>query len=350
MVMSLAENGDLRRVVTDLQASRRLLPEPVALSYAYQTLNGLRFLHGQGVIHRDLKSSNIFLCEGRRRIRIGDFGISKVLESTEFAVSLVGTPAYMSPELMRGERYDYHVDMWALGCIVFEICTLSLPFRSVSLIDLAAQVTDGSPDWTLWDQLGFTDELRDVSHRLLQKEVALRPTPDMLMEEPLFLPPNGRGAQAPPEEAWLTVGLQTLGGSPDKRLTRTQLSDASTEGGSSTGGAASASTGTGSGASSGTGRWAPTTSMDWEATSRSTLYGENRAPYPAVVTNSMVTATDSLPRELLFTDPSLLKVQRGLPRGGGASTGIRAGCVDGAAHIRAPVSERKGQPAMESIV
>merc|ERR1719284_180207 len=143
--MTLAEDGDLRRVVTEFQAAQALFPEPVVLSWTRQTLEGLKLLHSQGVVHRDLKSSNIFLCEGRRRIRIGDFGISKVLESTNFASTCVGTPAYMSPELMRNERYDYHVDMWALGCISYELCTLSLPFAAGSLVELACQVMETVP-------------------------------------------------------------------------------------------------------------------------------------------------------------------------------------------------------------
>merc|ERR1740121_3148265 len=119
IVMSLAEDGDLRRAVLEAQ---------VVLTWVRQTLFGLEHLHSQGVVHRDLKSSNIFLCEGHRRVRIGDFGISRVLESTDFASSCVGTPAYMSPELMRNESYDYHVDMWAAGCVCFELCALHLPF------------------------------------------------------------------------------------------------------------------------------------------------------------------------------------------------------------------------------
>lgn len=142
IIMTLAEDGDLCRVVGEAQVARRVLPETAVLTWLRQTLLGLEHLHNQGVVHRDLKSSNIFLCDGRRGIRIGDFGISTVLQSTAFASSCVGTPAYMSPELMRNERYDFHVDMWALGCICFELCSLDLPFAAASLLQLAMQVMD----------------------------------------------------------------------------------------------------------------------------------------------------------------------------------------------------------------
>lgn len=204
IVMELAEDGDLRCVVVESQAAKRVLPEPVILNWTRQTLSGLRHLHSQGVVHRDLKSSNIFLSTGRRRLRIGDFGISRVLESTNFASSLVGTPAYMSPELMRNERYDFHVDMWAMGCICFELCTLQLPFAARSLVDLACQVMESEPAWALWEGSDFSPELAEVTRRLLRKDVSGRPSAAELLDEPLFAE-GGRGARDPPDEAWLSV-------------------------------------------------------------------------------------------------------------------------------------------------
>eukprot|EP00929_Paragymnodinium_shiwhaense_P003080 TRINITY_DN103489_c0_g1_i1.p1 TRINITY_DN103489_c0_g1~~TRINITY_DN103489_c0_g1_i1.p1 ORF type:complete len:454 (-),score=75.82 TRINITY_DN103489_c0_g1_i1:319-1680(-) len=233
IVMSLAEDGDLRRVVTDFTptptkpALAPSIPEAVVLSWMRQTLSGLSHLHGQGVVHRDLKSSNIFLCNQRRRIRIGDFGISRVLESTRFAVSCVGTPAYMSPELMRNERYDVGVDMWALGCICYELCCLSLPFMASSLLDLVFQVVETEPDWAKWTG-GHSEDLREVTSRLLAKDINMRPSADDVLREPLFN--GGRGAMDPAEQDWAVVAprLELTGGSPDKGLRETTPSELTT--------------------------------------------------------------------------------------------------------------------------
>jgi NIMA (never in mitosis gene a)-related kinase len=311
IVMSLAEDGDLRRVVTDMQAAKRLLPEPVVLSWFRQTLDGLAFLHGQGVVHRDLKSSNIFLCEARRRIRIGDFGISRVLESTSFATSVVGTPAYMSPELMRNERYDYHVDMWALGCIMFELCTLSLPWRAVSLVDLATQVMEKEPEWQLWMDKDFSDELRDVIHRLLLKEVASRPTSGALLQEGLFVAPTGRAAQPVPEEAWigLTPAVPGQQVSPDRQFSQTQLSDATTH-------ASSNMNASSEDALSSRARWTSTPSMEWEAPSRSVLYDDS---IEGVRTGSTIQA--QLPPELVTTSFDMLQIKQMQA----AAAGVRGG-------------------------
>lgn len=256
IVMTLAEDGDLRTLVTRFQASKSLFPEPVVLSWTRQVLEGLKLLHSQGVVHRDLKSSNIFLCQGRRRIRIGDFGISKVLDSTAYASTCVGTPAYMSPELMRNERYDYHVDMWAMGCILFELSTLNLPFKAISLLDLAQKVIEKPPEWQLWQ--GHSEELRDVAERLLNKDATARPTAQQLLAEPLFAP-GGRGAQEPPEAAWACVEpyVPESHRSPDKRLISRQQSDLSTNPGMSE-----------SGDLSSKGGWTLTPRMPWEAPSK----------------------------------------------------------------------------------
>ena len=74
-------------------------------------------------------------------VKIGDFGISRVLESTQFCSSTVGTPAYMSPELVTNQPYTTKVDMWALGVIVYELVSCGkLPFRSPSLLGLVFQI------------------------------------------------------------------------------------------------------------------------------------------------------------------------------------------------------------------
>jgi NIMA (never in mitosis gene a)-related kinase len=85
---------------------------------------GLKALHSKHVLHRDLKSANIFLTS-KRLLKIGDFGISKVLDNTS-ANTFVGTPYYLSPEVCCNKKYDLRSDLWSLGCILYELCTLNV--------------------------------------------------------------------------------------------------------------------------------------------------------------------------------------------------------------------------------
>merc|ERR550514_1695007 len=107
---------------------------------------GLAYIHSKHVVHRDLKTANVFLKDKWRTSLIGDFGISTVLESTAFASTCVGTPAYMSPELVRNERHSTAVDLWAVGVILYELMALKLPFDGSALLALVYQIACAQPD------------------------------------------------------------------------------------------------------------------------------------------------------------------------------------------------------------
>jgi len=93
----------------------------------------LKHIHSKKILHRDLKSQNIFLTKDNQA-KLGDFGISKVLESThDFAQTSLGTPFYLSPEVCMGQCYDYKSDVWMLGCILYELCTLTRPFEGETI-------------------------------------------------------------------------------------------------------------------------------------------------------------------------------------------------------------------------
>lgn len=76
------------------------------------------------ILHRDLKPENVFL-DGNNNIKLGDFGLSKQIAAQAFTNTYVGTPYYMSPELATGGQYDSKSDIWALGCITYELCALA---------------------------------------------------------------------------------------------------------------------------------------------------------------------------------------------------------------------------------
>ena len=100
----------------------------------------LEYVHGRKILHRDLKSQNIFLT-ANNTIKLGDFGISKVLENTnDQALTVQGTPYYMSPEVCESKPYNYASDVWALGCILYELCTLKHAFSSENLLGLVFKI------------------------------------------------------------------------------------------------------------------------------------------------------------------------------------------------------------------
>ena len=99
------------------------------IKYIHQIASALAHMHKKRIMHRDLKPANIFI-DNNGDLKVGDLGLSRQLSSQTFeAFSRVGTPLYMSPEVLQGKGYDWKSDVWSLGCIAYELCMLRSPFR-----------------------------------------------------------------------------------------------------------------------------------------------------------------------------------------------------------------------------
>lgn len=135
------------------------------------------------ILHRDLKPENVFLTNGST-VKLGDFGLSRVLHAHDFASTYVGTPFYMSPELCSSERYSAKSDIWSLGCIIYELCAKDPPFNGRSHIELAHNIRGGN----LKDLPAFySKELRDVVRRCLKVSQDDRPDVAQLLQEPMIM-------------------------------------------------------------------------------------------------------------------------------------------------------------------
>ena len=130
MVMEFCSGGDLKQAI-DKQKHLGSFSEDIVLIWFGQLISGLKYLMEKKVLHRDLKPNNVFLTS-EKKIKIGDFGLAKTLDDNyEMAKTRDGCRIYMSPERHRGERYNHKVDVWALGCILYELCTLKHTFTNV---------------------------------------------------------------------------------------------------------------------------------------------------------------------------------------------------------------------------
>merc|ERR1719476_1256008 len=122
--MDYADGGDLHQRIQRQKPSSKLFPEDKILKWFTEAGLALKYLHDKHVLHRDFKSQNLFLT-AQDRLRIGDFGISKVLENTcAFAKTTIGTPYYLSPEICMERPYTFSSDIWALGCVLYELGAL----------------------------------------------------------------------------------------------------------------------------------------------------------------------------------------------------------------------------------
>jgi serine/threonine protein kinase len=119
------------------------LPIEHSLNWMKQLANGLNFAHRRGVVHQDIKADNILITtEGD--LKIGDFGLARLMANKVYinpTTKGMGTPAYMSPELCRGEQQDHRSDIYSLGVLFFEMATGQLPYRANGMIEMAMKHT-----------------------------------------------------------------------------------------------------------------------------------------------------------------------------------------------------------------
>jgi len=154
-------------------------PEELILNWFVQIVLALKYIHSLKILHRDLKASNLFL-SASGSLKIGDFGIAKVLEGTlENAQTMVGTPYYMSPEIIENKPYQFKSDVWSLGCILYELCTLEHTFRAANIIELIKKILNETPEPI---PSCYSRELQEVISLILNKNPIQRPSIDQLLQ------------------------------------------------------------------------------------------------------------------------------------------------------------------------
>mmetsp|Transcript_5619 Transcript_5619/g.4283 ORF Transcript_5619/g.4283 Transcript_5619/m.4283 type:complete len:138 (-) Transcript_5619:288-701(-) len=133
MVMEYCEGGDLTKLIKKCKNDKDFVSEDVIWKIFFQIILALNECHNRKegkILHRDIKPGNIFL-DGQNNIKLGDFGLSRMLSvESQYALSNVGTPYYMSPEQIHEERYNEKSDIWSAGCLLYEIITLRPPFEA----------------------------------------------------------------------------------------------------------------------------------------------------------------------------------------------------------------------------
>eukprot|EP01135_Chromosphaera_perkinsii_P003564 Nk52_evm22s248 gene=Nk52_evmTU22s248 len=194
IVMSYAEGGDLyshvrkrkeRREQGEIKTGSEVkhkeeyfFGETLVLDWFMQIVLGLKYIHDLNIIHRDLKTQNVFLTKNNV-VKIGDFGIAKSLSTdSAYAQTVVGTPYNMSPELCEDKPYNRKSDIWALGCLLYELCTLEHPFEGQCLPAIVLKIVRGK--YKAIPPL-YSSQMSEVIDSMLNLEPEDRPDADGLI-------------------------------------------------------------------------------------------------------------------------------------------------------------------------
>lgn len=185
--MEYADGGTLAQLISRSSFLREL----EILSLFKQCVAAIEYMHKNNILHRDLKTANVFLTTNKL-IKVGDFGISKMLTTKGQAQTVLGTPYYISPEMCEGKQYDTKSDVWALGCILYEMACLHKTFRGENLSALVNNImkVNFEPIPSTYSE-GF----RRLVTYLLQKDPSFRPNAtDILTQVRLLLIQNETNA------------------------------------------------------------------------------------------------------------------------------------------------------------
>ena len=170
LIMELCEGGDLSKLIEQKRKSGKYFNEIEIKKYLYEICKGLNYLHSHKIIHRDLKSLNIFITKNNH-VKIGDFGVSKqLMNNNKYAYTFVGTPYYLSPEICSEKPYDEKSDMWSLGVVLYEMINLNKPFESNSQLGLVMKIIKDNPKEIANDiRPMFSGKLIGIIYSLLEK-------------------------------------------------------------------------------------------------------------------------------------------------------------------------------------
>ncbi|XP_054451586.1 serine/threonine-protein kinase Nek11 [Pteronotus mesoamericanus] len=180
IITEYCEGRDLDCKIQEYKEAGKTFSEGQIIEWFIQLLLGVDYMHERRILHRDLKSKNIFL--KNNLLKIGDFGVSRLLTgSCDLATTLTGTPHYMSPEALKHQGYDAKSDIWSLACILYEMCCLSHAFSGANFLSIVLKIVEGD---TPSLPKRYPRELNAIMESMLNKTPSLRPSAIEILKIP----------------------------------------------------------------------------------------------------------------------------------------------------------------------
>ncbi|XP_003640789.2 serine/threonine-protein kinase Nek11 isoform X1 [Gallus gallus] len=180
IITEYCEGGDLDYKIQEYKECGKSFTQRQIIEWFIQLLLGVNYMHERRILHRDLKTKNIFL--KNNLLKIGDFGVSCLLMgSCDLATTFTGTPYYMSPEALKHQGYNTKSDIWSLGCILYEMCCMNHAFSGHNFLSVVLKIVEGDTP-SLPDR--YPSSLNAVLSSMLNKNPSLRPAAGEILKIP----------------------------------------------------------------------------------------------------------------------------------------------------------------------
>ena len=176
IIMEYISGGNLQNFVK----KRRKLCEKTSKILFRQIIQGIKYIHSKGIVHRDIKLENILL-DLNNIIKICDFGVGKLIKPSTILKDQCGTPVYMAPEILKGEGYHgFPVDIWSAGVALYIMLSGALPFNKSKDHDLEYAILNTNPK----EIPDISQEAKNLLKNILEKDPKKRYTEDQILEHP----------------------------------------------------------------------------------------------------------------------------------------------------------------------
>jgi NIMA (never in mitosis gene a)-related kinase len=184
IITEYADGEDLSKKIKHNLKMNQKFPEDKILDWFTQICLAVYYIQKNKILHRDIKPQNVFLTKSSM-VKLGDFGISKNLNTTwEKAVTFIGTPYYISPEIVQNQPYSFKSDIWSLGVLLYELIALKYPFDASSLPKLMIKIMKGQ--YMKIKDKNFSTELKNLVYMILNVNPDKRPGIKDILDMPIM--------------------------------------------------------------------------------------------------------------------------------------------------------------------
>ena len=185
-IMEFMNNGDLKGFIEAHKKFKKPVREEEVWNILLQSMNGLQYIHERDIIHRDIKPANLFMTNDKT-IKIGDFGVSAKISAIATSVrencfngTVVGTPVYMSPEMLGNEMYDKKTDVYSMGVTIYELCFFQPPRKAVPSMEDGTLVFVNIKKTA--NENVYSEQLLDIIDKMIELDPVKRPSSEEVCE------------------------------------------------------------------------------------------------------------------------------------------------------------------------